>query len=149
MSARILVFAGSSRRASLNKRLAGVVAAAVDAAGGKATLIDLADYDMPLYQGDWENDYGAPEPARRLSSLIAEHDGLALASPENNASVSALMKNTLDWVSRVNGGQVLQGKVALLTAASPGALGGLMERYFRRSWYSRFVRSACRSSTRP
>ncbi|HEY9104344.1 NAD(P)H-dependent oxidoreductase [Chitinimonas sp.] len=125
MAARILVFAGSTRRASLNRQLAAVVAASIQAAGGSATLIELADYDMPLYQGDWESDHGVPEAARRLSSLLIEHDGLAIASPENNASISALTKNTLDWLSRVNGGQALQGKVALLTAASPGALGGM------------------------
>ncbi|MEH6459203.1 NADPH-dependent FMN reductase [Chitinimonas sp. JJ19] len=125
MSARILVFAGSARRASLNKRLAAVLSASIVTAGGEATLIDLADYEMPLYHGDWEADNGAPESARRLNALLAQHDGLALASPENNASVSALMKNTLDWLSRIDGGATLQGKAALLTAASPGALGGL------------------------
>lgn len=125
MAARILVFAGSTRRASLNRKLASVIVASVEAAGGHATLVELADYDMPIYQGDWESDYGAPEAARRLSGLLIEHDGLAIASPENNASISALTKNTLDWLSRINGGQALQGKVAMLTAASPGALGGM------------------------
>ncbi|QNM95250.1 NADPH-dependent FMN reductase [Chitinimonas koreensis] len=125
MSARILVFAGSARRGSLNKKLAGVLAQAVRDAGGEASLIDLADFDMLLYHGDWESENGVPERARALNTLLQSHDGLALASPENNASVSSLMKNTLDWLSRIDAGAAFQGKTALLTAASPGALGGL------------------------
>lgn len=125
MTVRILVFAGSARRESLNKRLARAGAAALQAAGAEVSLIDLADFEMPLYHGDLEAGQGAPEAALRLSALLARQDGLLLASPENNASVSALMKNTLDWLSRIEGGKAFAGKVAALSAASPGALGGL------------------------
>ncbi|QDQ28444.1 NAD(P)H-dependent oxidoreductase [Chitinimonas arctica] len=125
MSTRILVFAGSARRDSLNKRLAAALAAALSDAGAEVSLIDLADFEMPLYHGDWESAHGVPEAATRLNTLMLSHDALALASPENNASISALMKNTLDWLSRIKGGEGFAGKTALLTAASPGALGGL------------------------
>lgn len=129
MASKILVFAGSARRDSLNRRLARLAAVAVTAAGGEATLIDLSEFDMPLYHGDLESAHGMPEAARRLKALFLAHQGLFIVSPENNASVSALLKNTLDWVSRPDSGQnglaPCQGKVAALAAASPGALGGL------------------------
>jgi NAD(P)H-dependent FMN reductase len=129
MSARILVFAGSARSGSLNKKLARVAAAAVRAAGAEATLIDLADYPMPLYDGDLEAREGVPASGRKLKDLFIAHQGLLIVSPENNASVSALLKNTLDWISRQDGSESglipYRGKVAALAGASPGALGAL------------------------
>jgi len=129
MSARILVFAGSARAGSLNKKLARVAAVALRAAGADATLIDLADYPMPLYDGDLEAREGVPANARKLKDLFIAHHGLLIVSPENNASVSALLKNTLDWISRQDGSESglvpYQGKLAALAGASPGALGGL------------------------
>ena len=129
MTVRILVFAGSARTGSLNKKLARVAAAAVRTAGAEATLIDLADYPMPLYDGDLEAREGVPASARKLKDLFIANQGLLIVSPENNASVSALLKNTLDWISRQDGNESglipYQGKVAALAAASPGALGGL------------------------
>ncbi len=126
---KILVFAGSARRDSLNKKLARVAADAARASGAEVTLIDLDDYQMPIYHGDLEEQSGLPENARRLKQLFLKHDALMLVSPENNASVSALMKNTLDWLSRQDGDQSglvpYAGKVAALLAASPGGLGGL------------------------
>jgi NAD(P)H-dependent FMN reductase len=129
MSARILVFAGSARSGSLNKKLARAAAASVQAAGAEATLIDLADYPMPLYDGDLEAREGIPAAARKLKDLFIAHQGLFIASPENNASVSALLKNTLDWISRQDGSESglipYRGKVAAIAGASPGAFGGL------------------------
>ena len=126
---KILVFAGSARAGSLNKKLARVAAQAVRDAGGEATLIDLDDYPMPVYHGDLEAREGVPVKARELKALFLAHQGLLIASPENNASVSSLLKNTLDWLSRPEGGQnglvPYQGKVAAIVGASPGALGGL------------------------
>jgi NAD(P)H-dependent FMN reductase len=128
-SPKILVFAGSARRDSLNKKLARVAADAARAAGAEVTFIDLDDYPMPLYHGDLEEKEGLPENCRRLKQLFAQHDALLLVSPENNASVSALMKNTLDWISRQDGAQSglmpYKGKVAALFAASPGGFGGM------------------------
>ncbi len=129
MNVKILVFAGSARAGSLNKKLARVAAEAVQAAGAGAAFIDLADYAMPLYEGDVEFREGVPENARKLKDLFIAHQGLFIASPENNASVSALLKNTLDWISRQDGNESgllpYQGKVAAIAGASPGALGGL------------------------
>ena len=129
MQPGILVFAGSARSGSLNKKLARVAAEAVRTAGAEATLIDLDDYPMPLYHGDLEEREGLPQNARKLKALFIEHQALLIVSPENNASVTALLKNTLDWISRPDGAHSglvpYQGKVAALMAASDGAFGGM------------------------
>ena len=129
MQPRILVFAGSARRDSLNKRLARVAARTATEAGGSVTLIDLDDTPLPLYHGDLEDREGLPQNARNLKALFIEHQGLLIVSPENNASVTALLKNTLDWISRADGAQSglvpYQGKGAALMAASPGGFGGM------------------------
>jgi NAD(P)H-dependent FMN reductase len=133
MTARILAFAGSARRDSLNKKLARAACAAAQAAGARATFVDLDDYPMPLYHGDLEAASGMPEKALALRAIVLEHDGLLIASPENNNSLSALLKNTLDWLSRDvgegkgadSGLAPWRGKVAGLLAASPGAFGGV------------------------
>lgn len=125
----ILAFAGSARADSLNKRLIRAAAEAAREAGGEVMLIDLDEYALPVYHGDLETREGMPANARRLRELFLRHHALLIASPENNASVSSLLKNTIDWLSRADAGQSglvpFQGKVAALVAASPGALGGL------------------------
>jgi NAD(P)H-dependent FMN reductase len=130
---RILCFAGSARRASLNKKLARVAADGARTAGAEATLIDLADFTLPLYHGDLEAQEGIPPPARELAALIRSHAGLLIASPENNTSVSALLKNTLDWISRIKDVPVFPGKVVGMLAASPGAFGGMRGLYHLRA----------------
>lgn len=127
--AKILVFAGSAREASLNKKLAAAGAAAIRRAGGEATLIDLNDYPAPLYHGDDEAAHGLPETILALKRMIAEHDGLMIATPEYNGFVPPLLVNTFSWVSRKSdkGGpeDVLKSKHVAIMAASPGRLGGV------------------------
>jgi NAD(P)H-dependent FMN reductase len=98
-------------------------------AGGEVMLIDLRDFPLPVYDGDLEAAQGIPENARRLKDLFKAHHGLMIASPENNASVSALLKNTIDWISRDDGAESglvpYQNKVAGLLTASPSFRGGL------------------------
>ena len=129
MAAKLLAFSGSARSGSLNKILANAATEAARAAGAKVTLIDLRDFAMPVYDGDLEAKEGIPSKARELKALFMAHNGLLIASPENNASISSMLKNTLDWVSRPDSGQnglvPYQNKVAGLLSASPGALGGL------------------------
>ncbi len=133
MAARILVFAGSARRDSLNKKLARVAAQFAREAGAEATFVDLDDYPIPLYHGDLEAASGMPENARKLRGIFLAHDALIIASPENNSSMSSLLKNTIDWLSRdvedgkgdSSGLAPWRGKVAGLMAASPGAFGGI------------------------
>ena len=133
MTVKVLAFAGSARRASLNKKLARVAAEAARAAGGEVTFVDLDDYEMPIYHGDLEAAKGMPEAALRLRAIFMEHDALLVASPENNQSVPSLLKNTLDWLSRSlgdgkgdnSGLAPYRGKLAGLLAASPGPFGGV------------------------
>lgn len=126
---RILAFAGSARKDSYNKKLIKLAAADAEAAGAQVTLVDLAEYSMPLYDGDLEAESGPPENAMKLRAMLKEHDALMIASPEYNSSITPLTKNTIDWISRNEQGKgdtsPYTGKVALLLAASPGALGGL------------------------
>jgi NAD(P)H-dependent FMN reductase len=131
--ARVLVFAGSARRDSLNKKLARVAAEAVRRAGGEPTFIDLDDYTMPVYHGDLEAEHGMPENALKVRAIFMAHDALFISSPENNQSIAALLKNTLDWLSRdigdgtgpSSGLAPYRGKVAGIMTATPGPYGGV------------------------
>ena len=124
-----LVFAASTRTGSLNRKLAVAAAEELSRRGLDVTLADLKDYPMPLYDGDLEAGSGMPEKAREFRKLIAEHDVLAIASPEYNGSFPALLKNVVDWTSRpVEPGdrpaQAYRGKTAVLLSTSPGPGGG-------------------------
>ena len=126
---KILAFAGSTRRDSLNRKLIQAATSIAEGAGAEVTLLDLNDYPLPLYNGDLEAKEGVPEAALRLKEMFKSHDALLIASPEYNSSVSPLLKNTLDWVSREWQGESgllpYQNKLAAIMAASPGALGGM------------------------
>lgn len=127
--AKILAFSGSARSHSFNQRLVEIAASGARSAGAVVTEISLRDFPMPLFDEDWERDRGLPEATLRLKSLFREHAGLLIACPEYNSSITPLLKNTLDWVSRPAPGEpplvAFRGKSAALFAASPGALGGL------------------------
>ena len=126
---KILAFAGSARRDSWNKKLLHNAVDSAKKAGAEVTLIDLTDYVLPLYDGDLETNHGIPENAIRLKTLFKSHDGFLIASPEYNSSITPLLKNTLDWVSREWQGESglapYQGKVAALLSTSPGQWGGM------------------------
>lgn len=126
---KILAFSGSIRRDSLNRKLIQSAVDATRAAGGEVTLIDLADYPLPIYNGDLEDKEGLPDNALRLKALFKEHDALLISSPEYNSSIPALLKNTIDWVTREWQGESglvpYQNKVAAIMGASPGSLGGM------------------------
>lgn len=126
---KILTFAGSIRTGSFNARLAALVAKELALANVEATLISLVDYPMPMYDGDLEAKSGPPENAVKLKRMIASHQGVFIASPEYNAAIPPLLKNVLDWVSRVreNGDPPLaayRNRVFAIGAASNGSLGG-------------------------
>ncbi|OGU20750.1 MAG: NADPH-dependent FMN reductase [Hydrogenophilales bacterium RIFOXYD1_FULL_62_11] len=126
---KILAFSGSIRRDAWNRKLIHAAVDATRAAGGIVTLIDLADYPLPLYNGDLEDKDGLPDNALRLKALFKEHDAFLISSPEYNSSMPPLLKNTIDWVSREWQGESglvpYQNKVAAIMAASPGSLGGM------------------------
>lgn len=126
---KLLAFAGSTRTDSFNKKLVRVAAQCAREAGAEVTLIDLRDFPMPFYDGDLEATDGLPANARALKERMIAHDGFLLSCPEYNSSISAVLKNTLDWISRAQPNEppmpAFRGKVAGLLAASPGNLGGV------------------------
>jgi len=127
---RILVFAGSIRTGSHNARLAALAAKELALTGADVTRISLEDYPLPLYNGDDEAESGVPANARNLKDMLAEHQGVFIASPEYNASMTPLLKNTIDWVSRVRArGEpplaVFKNRAFALGGASDSAYGAL------------------------
>jgi NAD(P)H-dependent FMN reductase len=120
---RILALSGSSRRGSLNQKLLDQAALGARAAGCEVTSIRLSEFELPIYDADWEAEHGLPNGAQRLTALLAGHQGLLIATPEHNGGYTALLKNALDWMSRPNG--FASGKLAALVSASPGLLGGV------------------------
>ncbi len=131
---KILAFAGSTREASLNKKLVSVAAEGAREVGADVTIIDLRDFAMPFYDGDLEAAEGLPRNALKLKKMMCEHDGFLIASPEYNSGYSAVMKNVIDWTSRPSTKdeaalKAYAGKTASIMAAAPGALGGLRGLY--------------------
>lgn len=128
----LLVFAGSTRAQSWNRQLAATVSSMASSQGALVTHLDLADFDIPLYNADLEAK-GTPRDVVRLKEIFYAHPAWLICSPEYNGSYTALLKNTLDWVSSPikgdpewsNGIKPFVGKVVGLLSASPGALGGL------------------------
>jgi len=113
----------------LNKRLVQIAAGAALATGAEVTYLDLRDLPLPLYDEDLETKEGLPVNARKLKDLLLAHHGLLIASPEYNSSISAVLKNAIDWASRPTAGEAplacFADKVAAIMSVSPGALGGL------------------------
>lgn len=128
-SAKILAFAGSVRRESFNRRLLPAAIKGAREAGAEVTHIELADYPLPLFDQDMEARDGLPANARKLKDLFKAHGGLLLACPEYNGSITPLLKNTLDWVSRKDGAEAgsvpYKRKAAGLLSASDGRWGGI------------------------
>lgn len=126
---KILAFAGSTRTDSYNKKLVKLAMLGAEAAGAETTFVDLRDLPMPLYDGDLEEQEGLGKNALAFKSLLLGHQGLLIASPEYNSSISAVLKNAIDWASRPAEGEAplacFKGKACSLMSASPGALGGL------------------------
>lgn len=129
---KLLIFAGSTRTQSFNRRLARAAAHVATGLGAEVTLLELGALDIPLYNADLEA-RGTPTDVIRLKQLMLDHPGWVICSPEYNGSYTALLKNTLDWASSPvkgdpewsQGLRCFTGKVVGLLSASPGALGGL------------------------
>lgn len=126
---KVLAFAGSVRRESFNRRLLPAAIDGARGAGAEVTHLELADYPLPLFDQDMEARDGLPANARKLKDLFKAHDGLLLACPEYNGSITPLMKNALDWVSRKDGAESgtvpYKRKVVGLLSASDGRWGGI------------------------
>lgn len=144
---RLLAFAGSLRAGSFNRRLIHTLAAGATRAGAQVDLIELRDIPLPIYDGDIEA-AGMPENVHLLQARLAAADGLLIATPEYNGSMPALLKNTLDWMSRAqadgsDGTRLFAGKVAGISSASPGGLGGLRSLLVLRDALSKFGMWVC------
>lgn len=129
---KVLLFAGSLRSDSSNKKFARDALRLIQTNPLiRAEYLDLRDYPMPIYDGDLERDEGIPSSISTLGAKVAAADGLIVATPEYNGGISSVLKNTIDWMSRLKP-MPLAGKHLLLLSASPGALGGI-----RGLWHSR------------
>jgi chromate reductase, NAD(P)H dehydrogenase (quinone) len=146
---KILVIPGSLRTGSLNARLAAAAAYQFAQAGADVTRISLGDFPLPIYDGDLQTKSGVPKHAINLKRMIGAHHGVLLVTPEYNSSVPPLVKNAIDWVSRVQDahetrGQVFRERVFAVAAASENRLGGA-----RCLAALRLILSACQATVIP
>src|ERR1700729_4558671 len=126
---KILVIPGSLRTGSLNARLAAAAGDQFAQAGADVTRISLGDFPLPIYDGDLQSKSGVPKHAINLKRMIGAHHGVLMVTPEYNSSVPPLVKNIIDWGTRVQDvqesrGQVFRGRAFAIAAASEGRLGG-------------------------
>lgn len=146
---KILVIPGSLRTGSLNARLAAVAALEIAQAGAEVTRISLSDFPLPIYDGDLQARSGVPKHAVNLKRMMGAHHGVLIVTPEYNSSVPALVKNTIDWISRVQDphetrGQVFRDRIFAIAAASGNRLGGT-----RALAALRLILTACHASVIP
>jgi NAD(P)H-dependent FMN reductase len=146
---KILVIPGSLRTGSLNARLAAVVAHELALSGTEVTRISLSDFPLPIFDGDLQAKSGVPKHAVNLKRMMSAHHGVLIVTPEYNSSVPALVKNTIDWISRVQDphetrGQVFRERVFAIAAASGNRLGGT-----RALAALRLILTACHASVVP
>jgi len=146
---KILVIPGSLRTGSLNARLAAVAAYELAQLGAEVSRISLADFPLPIYDGDLQTKSGAPKNAVNLKRMMSVHHGVLIVTPEYNSSVPALVKNTIDWVSRVQDaqearGEVFRGRAFAIAAASESRLGGT-----RSLAALRLILTACQATVIP
>ena len=146
---KILVIPGSLRTGSLNARLAAAAAYEFAQADAEVTRISLGDFPLPIYDGDLQAKSGVPKHAVNLKRMMAAHHGVLIVTPEYNSSVPPLVKNTIDWVTRVQDasearGQVFRETPFAIAAASGGRLGGT-----RALAALRLILSACHATVIP
>jgi NAD(P)H-dependent FMN reductase len=129
LTPRILAFGGSLRRESFNQKLVALAAAGARQAGAEVTVVELRSFELPLFDEDLERASGLPVGAKRFKELLKQSHGFLISSPEYNSSITAALKNAIDWASRAEPDEpalaAFAGKVCGLMSASPGALGGL------------------------
>jgi chromate reductase, NAD(P)H dehydrogenase (quinone) len=146
---KILVIPGSLRSGSLNARLAAVAAYELAQLGAEVSRISLADFPLPIYDGDLQTKSGVPKNAVNLKRMMSAHHGVLIVTPEYNSSVPPLVKNTIDWVSRVQDahearGEVFRGRAFAIAAASESRLGGT-----RSLAALRLILTACQATVIP
>jgi chromate reductase len=127
---KILVIPGSNRTGSHNVKLAALAAKELTLIDADVTRISLADYELPIYDADFDSRHGQPANAVALKHMIMAHHGVFITSPEYSASVTPILKNAIDWVSRVRERSdptyaAFKARVFAIASASPGRAGGL------------------------
>jgi chromate reductase, NAD(P)H dehydrogenase (quinone) len=125
-TAKILAFAGSNRKESFNRKALSLAVEGARTAGADVTVADLRDYPMPIYDADFHHENGVPPMMLALRKLMLSANGLLVACPEYNTSITPLLKNTIDWLSQSvdeNDKAVFGNKVCGLLGASPGGFG--------------------------
>ncbi|MFD2550774.1 NADPH-dependent FMN reductase [Bizionia sediminis] len=120
---QIIAFAGSNSKTSINKQLVQYAATLTTDANFEVTVLDLNDFEMPLFGVDLEASEGVPDTAHNLLHYIQNADGIMLALAEHNGAYSAVFKNAFDWMSRINA-KIFANKPVMLMSASPGGRGG-------------------------
>lgn len=124
-SPKILVFAGSIRTGAFSGKLAAAAAKELALNDADVTMISLADYPLPIFNGDLEKSEGIPENAKKLARQIAASQGVFIATPEYNNSMPPLLKNTIDWISRIKAEEIAyQDRVYAVGSSAPGPVGG-------------------------
>ncbi|MFD2823739.1 NADPH-dependent FMN reductase [Lacinutrix iliipiscaria] len=118
---KIIAFAGSSSQQSINKQFAVYVANQVR--GVQVEVLDLNDFELPLYSIDYETAHGIPDNAQLFLDKIKNSDGIVLSLAEHNGAYTTVFKNIFDWMSRIDG-KLWNNKPMLLMATSPGGRGG-------------------------
>ena len=146
---KILVIPGSLRSGSLNAKLAAAAAHELAQSGAEVTRISLSDFPLPIYDGDLQAKSGVPKNAVNLKRMFGAHHGVLIVTPEYNSSVPALVKNTIDWVSRVQDagesrGEVFRERAFAIASASGGRLGGA-----RALMALRMILTACQAHVIP
>jgi NAD(P)H-dependent FMN reductase len=121
---KIAAFSGSVRAGSMNVALAKAALAAAAARGAEVDYIDLGAYPLPIYHGTVEELHGTPASAVALAERLGTADGLFIAGPEYNGGPSGLLKNTIDWITRVDMVAFQSPRIGLMSA-TPGSKGGL------------------------
>jgi NAD(P)H-dependent FMN reductase len=120
---QVLIFGASLRQGSLNDRLAGLAQRVVEGRGARVDRGTMAEFDCPSYDGDLESEGTIPEPAKEFCRRLKAADAMMIASPEYNASMPGVLKNLIDWTSRIRP-QPFNGKQCFLLSASPSMAGG-------------------------
>ena len=146
---KILVIPGSLRTGSHNAKLAATIAAEFTQAGVDVTRISLGDFPLPIYDGDLQANSGVPKSAINLKRMMSAHHGVLIVTPEYNASVAALLKNAVVWVSRVQDPHetrrlVFRGRPFAIASASASRLGGT-----RALMSLRLILTACQAPVIP
>src|SRR6204780_5544370 len=146
---KILVIPGSLRTGSLNARLGAAAAYQCAQAGAEVTRLSLGDFPLPIYDGDLQTKSGVPKNAVNLKRMMSAHHGVVIVTPEYNSSVPPLVKNTIDWVTRVQDahetrGQIFRQRAFAIAAASEDRLGGT-----RCLAALRLILSACHATVIP